>query len=123
MKQLLSLSGVSLSMKSSPWIFIALLALASPVQSEDLKIDFARARQLFQREQSGGALTPEEKSYLDEAKRQRNAQGRTNDRRPELPKDTPVSAAAKGLVPLTELSGDYRGRDGGCTVAGRMKSR
>lgn len=100
-------------------MLIALLALANLARGEDIKIDFERARQLFQREQSGGALTPEEKTYLDEAKRQRNAQGRSNEKRPELPKDTPASAAAQGLVPLTELSGDYHGRDGGLYGGGK----
>lgn len=106
-------------MKRVSWIFIALLGLANIVHGEDLKIDFERARQLFQREQSGGTLTAEEKTYLDEAKRQRNAQGRTETKRPGLSADTPASAAAKGLVPLTELSGDYHGRDGGLYGGGR----
>lgn len=106
-------------MKTSGCILIALLALADLSWCEDSKIDFDRARQLLQKEQSGATLTGEEKTYLEEAKRQRNAQGRTETRRSELPGDTAPSAAAKGLVPLTELKGDYHGRDGGLYGGGR----
>ncbi|CAN5709304.1 hypothetical protein BH11VER1_BH11VER1_12980 [soil metagenome] len=106
-------------MKALSCILFLLCVFPGFIPGEDIKIDFDRARQLFQREHSGGALTGEETTYLDEAKRQRNAQSRPEAGRPELPGNTPPSAAAKGLVPLTELSGDYHGRDGGLYGGGK----
>lgn len=109
-------------MKTTGCILIALLALADLTLSEDIKIDFERARQLLQKEQSGGALSNEERTYLEEAKRQRNAQSRPEARRPELSRDTPSAEVAKGLVPLTELKGDYHGRDGGLYGVGKNEA-
>lgn len=49
------------------------LALGGIVISEEIKIDFARAKELFTKQQSGGTLTSEERQYLEEAKRQHEA--------------------------------------------------
>jgi outer membrane protein assembly factor BamB len=56
--------------KVLPFVFCTLLA-PSFLIAADLQIDWQRAQQLFQREQRGETLTPEERGYLDEAKRQR----------------------------------------------------
>jgi len=89
-------------------------------------IDWTKARQLFQKQQSGQSLTPEEQAYLDKAKAARaagavptpapgatvKAPGSPNATAPSnmnVPPPTPQT----GLIPLTDLTGDYKGEDGG----------
>ena len=54
-------------------LFLA-LTLTTFLRAADQPIDFERAKELFQRSESGGKLTDDEQKYLDEAKRQRAAQ-------------------------------------------------
>lgn len=70
------------------------------------KIDFDRARQLFQKRQNGGELTEDEELYLRRAMVARQGTG------------TPTAPAPRektGFVPLTEMSATdrYQGEDGG----------
>jgi uncharacterized protein YjcR len=53
--------------------FLLALAVATSLRAADQPIDWERAKELFQRSQSGGKLTDDEQKYLDEAKRQRGA--------------------------------------------------
>jgi len=95
-------------------ILACVLALTSLqfVAADD--IDWDKAKQLYQREQSGQSLTPEENAYLQKAKAvraemQRNGQPMPGSNPPPVPPATPQT----GLVPLTDLTGDYKGEDGG----------
>ncbi|MEO6788357.1 MAG: hypothetical protein ABI318_19715, partial [Chthoniobacteraceae bacterium] len=63
----------------TPLAFLAgILALtlnfAGPLRAADQPIDTERAKELFQRARAGEKLTDNEQKYLDEAKRQRDAQ-------------------------------------------------
>ena len=75
------------------------------------KIDFNKARELFQKEQRGQSLTPEEKAYLDRAKEMRRKQAGGGQR----PGGGAQRPAPERLIPLTDLGGDekYEGQDGG----------
>jgi uncharacterized coiled-coil DUF342 family protein len=53
-------------------LFLA-LTLTTFLRAADQPIDIERAKELYQRSQSGGKLTDDEQKYLDEAKRQRGA--------------------------------------------------
>jgi uncharacterized coiled-coil DUF342 family protein len=50
------------------------LHLAGPLRAADQPVDFERAKELFRRAQNGETLSADEQKYLDEAKRQRDAQ-------------------------------------------------
>jgi hypothetical protein len=91
-------------------------------------IDWDKARQLYQKQQSGQTLTPDEQTYLDKAKAARAAAQRVpspndNQTAPAITNTAPnISSATSGrlppadhtdLVPLTDLTGDYKGEDGG----------
>lgn len=74
-------------------------------------IDWERARALFQREQRGEKLAPDDLKYLDEAKRLR-------ERGAQAPAPKPPGEIAH-FTPLTELTATYQGRDGGLYGGGR----
>lgn len=58
---------------------ISLLGAASlRSQSADAPVDFDKARQLFEKRQSGGTLTPEESAYIERAKAAHQAQMQNN---------------------------------------------
>ncbi len=82
--------------------------------------DWEKARALHLRAQKGEKLSAEEQTVYDEARRRmqsgrgpREGKGGSNNAKPTLSGDTQPGEAAKGLVPLTELEGSYKGRDGG----------
>ncbi len=69
---------------------------------------------MFRRKQGGEKLSSEEQAFLDEAFKRRGEGGQPKTQRTQgLPEGTKLSDEAKGLVPLTELAGDYHGLDGG----------
>jgi len=70
-------------------------------------IDWDKARQLYQREQRGEKLSPEERTYLSRAKEARKGGGGG---RPSNQRKAPAS-----LTPLTDMtsSESYEGEDGG----------
>jgi len=80
-----------------------------PAAAADV-IDWDRARALYQREQRGEKLSPDEQVYLDRAKAER--QGRGGGGRAAA---APAARASTGLVPLTVMKGGekYKGFDGG----------
>ena len=83
--------------------------------------DWRRAQDLFRRKQGGETLAPADQAFLDEALKRRGQgqpQGQPQ-RSPTLPPDTKPSEASKGLVPLTELTADYHGLDGGLYGGGK----
>ena len=77
------------------------------------KIDWERAKDLYQRAQRGEKLSPEDQQYLEEAKRQRGNVGG-----PAQPQQPPP-APPQNLVPLTELTVAHHGEDGGLYGAGK----
>lgn len=94
-------------------LLVLLLSAPSSIRADsalDAPIDWNRARQLYQREQRGERLTPDEQAYLDRAKAER-AKG--NGLAGAKPPGPPTEST--GLVPLTQLKGDqkYKGVDGG----------
>jgi hypothetical protein len=82
--------------------------------------DWKRAQDLFRRKQGGESLSATDQAFLDEALKRRGQGGEARGQHPQtLPPDTKPSVAAKGLVPLTELTGDYHGLDGGLYGGGK----
>ena len=98
-----------------PLVPLALIAAAA-FAADEIKIDWTRAKELFQRSQRGETLTAEEGKYLDEAKRQRAAGNRGADQPGGQPATPPAEA---GQTPLTELAGNYKGQDGGLYGRGK----
>ncbi len=93
------------------WMGVALaVMLPGSVRGQEA-IDMNRARVLNQRDRRGEALTAEERAYLDSAKAVRADQGRGQ-----------VAAPARestGVVPLTDLTGTYKGQSGGLYGGGK----
>jgi hypothetical protein len=122
--------GVSGGMKKLIFVACGLLGLcvASRGQEAAAPFDWQRANALHRRAQSGETLSPDDQKFYDEARRRRAASqgpgaspgGRPQGQRPPmLPADTKPSDASKGLVPLTEFTGDYHGLDGGLYGGGK----
>jgi hypothetical protein len=90
------------------------VVLLAQTQSND--IDWERARQLYQRSQQGTALSADDNAYLERAKEARRklaAKGQRGVPMPGPPRNS------TGLVPLDELTGTYKGEDGGLYGGGR----
>ena len=100
-------------MKSSRSLpLLAVIIAAQFAWAQDKPIDWHRARELFWREQRGEKLNADEQQYLDEAKGQRAHRGTDrSEREPVRP--------AEHFTPLTELTGEYQGQDGGLYGGGR----
>ena len=92
---------------------LALLAFNACVWAEDAEaIDFQRARQLFEKSKRGEALTADEQSYLDRAKKE--MQKRQGAQGAQAGANAPAPKPSTGMVPLTELGSEkYKGEDGG----------
>jgi hypothetical protein len=76
----------------------------------------------MQKFQAGQALTPEEQAYLDRVRedlRNRRGAARPPDGSRFPSGRAQIAAVAENLVPLTELTGAYRGEDGGLYGQGR----
>ncbi len=106
-------------MKSFASFLLSLaLALATVcAQTKDEPIDFNKARQLYQREQRGEKLNPDEQAYLTRAKELRAKGG---DRPPgagggQQRPDLKQRKAPEHLAPLTDMTAEdrYEGEDGG----------
>ena len=85
-------------------------------------IDWDKARALFQRQQSGEKLSAEDQKYLDEAKRirqQGGGPGRQGQPGAPAGNQGQPPPPPQNLVPLTELTGNYQGQDGGLYGAGK----
>lgn len=95
----------------------------SPGAGDGGGFDWRRAQELFRRKQGGETLSEPDQALLDEALKRRGQgqrRGEAKGGRPQgLPADVKPSEAAAGLVPLTELKGDYHGLDGGLYGGGR----
>ncbi len=93
-------------------LFPSTFAADGPDQSP---IDWDRAKALYQREQHGDHLTPDEQAYLDRAKAER--------RKTNTPASRPAitNRETTGLVPLTQFKPDekYKAQEGGLYGAGR----
>lgn len=82
-------------------------------------IDFNKARELFQKRQSGGTLSADEEDYLRKAIAARKAAAGNNPQPPQRGSMTPREST--GLKPLSEMAAEdrYKGEDGGLYGAGR----
>ena len=76
-------------------------------------IDWDKARLLFQKQQSGQQLAPEEQIYLQHAKEARQAAQGAPATQGGNAAGVNVIQNKDNLVPLTDLTGDYKGEDGG----------
>lgn len=100
-------------------IVIGALCLAHLEAAEDQgeAIDFDRARAIRQRAEAGQPPTPEERAYVQRAMQemQKRKGKQTN------ASTTPVSdqKIVASLVPLDELTGSYKGEDGGLYGGGK----
>lgn len=83
------------------------------------KIDMEKARALYEREQRGEKLSPEDQKYLDEAKRLRGQGGQGGQPQNPQANQQPLPPPPQNLVPLTELTGKYQGQDGGLYGGGK----
>lgn len=92
-----------------------------PAQRGGDGFDWQRAKALYDRKQKGESLSAEDAAFLEEAMKRRGQRGDSGSRPREQasPRDFKVSAAAKDLVPLTEMTADYHGLDGGLYGAGK----
>jgi hypothetical protein len=99
-------------------LVVMLSAMAADAPPRDpAPIDWTRARELYQREQRGEKLTPDEQTYLDRAKAERQ---KANQNQPgRVPQRPP--AATTGLVPLDQMSAQdrYKDEDGGLYGGGK----
>jgi len=80
------------------------------------QVDWEKARGLYEREQKGEKLSPEDQKYLDNAKRLR---GQGGGQAGQQRKQEPPPPPPQNLVPLTELTGQYQGQDGGLYGGGK----
>lgn len=87
--------------------------------STALKIDWDKARSIFERSQRGEKLSPEDQKYLDEAKRQRAQGGQGGQPQNPQQNQQPPPPPPTNLVPLTELTGKYQDQDGGLYGGGK----
>jgi len=80
-------------------------------------IDWDRARDLYQRSQRGEQLSPDDQAYLDRAKQAHAAMDAARNQG-SPPANTTTGSTETGFVPLTDLTGKYKGEDGGLYGAG-----
>jgi hypothetical protein len=71
-------------------------------------VDMERLKEIKGRMDSGAAVSDADKKYFEEARENMRRAEQGGEQRPKT-----VADAAKGLVPLTELTGNYREWDGG----------
>lgn len=81
------------------------------------QIDWNKATQLYNKKKNNGQLTPEEQDYLQKAIQARQkGQGPGNKENNNAQAGPGANAGPKtveGVAPLTELTGAYKGEDGG----------
>jgi lysophospholipase L1-like esterase len=104
-------------------LLLALAALPLFAADNPAPFDWQKARELFQRSQSGAQLTPDEQKIVEEAKR-RHAAGENPNGQPGQPQGSkknqqPPPTPPENLVPLTELTGKYQDQDGGLYGGGK----
>jgi hypothetical protein len=92
-------------------LLFATLILPMQARCEELPVDLNKARQIFQRRQSGEKISADDQAYLKRAMASRGAGG--------VP-SAPQPAWNGHLTPLTELgTAKYKGEDGGLYGGGR----
>src|SRR5258708_18437529 len=111
-------------MKMRSLLFFLAFAAAT-LFAADAPFDWPRARDIFQRAQNGGQLTPDEQKILEEAKRRHAAGESPNGNNPPGAPGSPAQnqqpppPAPQHLIPLTELTGKYQDQDGGLYGGGK----
>lgn len=99
--------------------FLALAGFLWPIGSaaQEPPIDFDRARQILERFRRGEEVSPEDKAYVERAKKLRERS--PHDRETGAPSSHPQVWTGH-LTPLSELgAGKYKGEDGGLYGGGR----
>jgi hypothetical protein len=95
------------------------IAQQPPATQSSASLDVNRVRQLMERLRAGEKLSPDDQAYLDHARQVISArQGKA----PNQPgaKNRPASTTDwSSLVPITDLTGKYKGEDGGLYGGGR----
>jgi ribosome assembly protein YihI (activator of Der GTPase) len=79
------------------------------------RLDPERVRRLMRQVQAGETLSPEDQAYLDDARRQirQRVAGQKQPAQSATNRVSQNPADYRDLVPLTDLSGTYKGEDGG----------
>ena len=95
----------------------SLHAAPGPASDAGVPIDFQKARAIHDKIQAGETVTPEERAYVQHVMQQ--MQGKKKGDAPAS--TTPVSdpKIVASLVPLDELTGNYKGEDGGLYGGGK----
>jgi hypothetical protein len=113
--------GVCFDYSESPRL-IGLSATARAAADEP--IDMNRLRPLMEKRKAGEKLTPEEQAYVDRARQQMQARngggpGKTAGKASSAAAPAGAPVDTSGLVPLTDVTGTYKGEDGGLYGGGR----
>ena len=82
------------------------VSIAVPLfAADDGPIDMQKARGLYQREQKGEKLSPEEQAYLDRAKAERAKRGQQGGQQGQPGgHNAPTPRESTGMIPLTDLT-------------------
>ena len=104
-------------------LLLLCLCFALPIFSDDLSgpIDWNKAQQIYKKNQSGEKLSPEEQQYLQRAieARQKGEGARRQGQQPQGPGANAGPDKVKGVAPLNEMEGRYKGEDSGLYGKGR----
>jgi hypothetical protein len=101
----------------------AVPAASSSSPAADAPIDPTRARALMEKAQSGATLTAEEQAYVARV-RQKMQKRKAGKQRDPIPQDPNINKpeVLAPLVPLTEMTGTYKGQEGGLYGGGHNEA-
>jgi hypothetical protein len=116
--------------KTGSAVFGAVLAIAALLigrAADAPPIDPVRGRQLMEKSSRGETLTSDEQAYLERVKQAirerasgKNTKSNTKSKEGAVPRPiVPNPADWSALVPITDLTGSYKGEDGGLYGGGR----
>jgi hypothetical protein len=99
----------------------AIHCLSLQTRADEPPIDVTRGRALMEKFKAGETLTPEEQAYLERVKKAiRERAAAKQPGTPPAARSIAVSTADwSALVPLTEMTGPYKGEDGGLYGGGK----
>ncbi len=113
-------------MRNNLPVFVILLCLcfALPVLGDQSgPIDWTKAQQMYKKNQSGESLTSDERQYLQRAieARQKGEGPQPQGQQAQVTGENTGQDKVKGVSPLNELEGSYKGEDGGLYGKGRTE--
>ncbi len=103
-------------------LFVLCLCFAFPVfcGEKSGQIDWDKAQQLYKKRQSGVVLSADEQQYLQRAiEARQKGEGPRPQGQPQGPGANAGPDKIKGVAPLNEMEGRYKGEDGGLYGKGR----